>query len=689
MTDKTPQRRVETLRHHIDRWNYEYYVLDQPSVSDADWDEAMRELRSLEEQNPELVTPDSPTQRVGTGPQSEFGKIEHPIAMLSLSNVFGDEELRAWAQRATKFAGVTDLTFVTEPKIDGLAVALTYENGRLKHGATRGDGFVGEDITANLRTIKTIPLRLHKPEGGEIPATIEVRGEIYMRKADFEALNERILADGGKTFMNPRNSAAGSLRQLDTRITASRPLRLFTYGIGYVRGIEAPKTHWGELHLLRALGFQTPPSPAQIDSVDGVWAECQAWQERRNALDFEIDGTVIKVDDVRLQEEIGFVAREPRWATAYKFPAIQKTTKVLDIEVNVGRTGTLNPLAHLEPVNIGGVIVRRATLHNEDEIARKDIRIGDTVVIQRAGDVIPQIVKVINDMRTGDEQPFKMPERCPVCGSATEREEGVAMRYCINDACPARLQEHLHHFVSRGALDIDGMGSKLTDRFVDLGLVKDAADLFTLDWETIAGLEGLGEKSAANLKAAVEIAKTRPLWRLINALGVRHVGERTATLLADRFGSLERLEQATVDEINSVGGIGEVLAASVHDFFHEERNRAIIQKLRAAGVNTVDHREASNGGTAQLAGKTFVLTGRLNTLTRPQAEERLRRAGATVTTSVSKKTSFVVAGEEAGSKAERAAELKIPIIDEDALITLLDGSTEQPDDKDPAEETQQ
>lgn len=689
MTDNSPQRRVETLRHNIDRWNYEYYVLDQPSVSDADWDEAMRELRALEEQNPELVTPDSPTQRVGAGPQSEFGKIEHPIPMLSLSNVFGDEELRSWEQRATKLAGVNDLTFVTEPKIDGLAVALTYEDGRLHHGATRGDGFVGEDITANLRTIKTIPLRLHKPTSGNLPTTIEVRGEVYMRKADFEALNERIVADGGNPFMNPRNSAAGSLRQLDTRITAARPLRLFTYGIGYVRGADAPRTHWEELQLLQELGFQVPPSPERLESIDEVWAECQAWQNRRSTLDFEIDGTVIKVNDIRLQEEIGFVAREPRWATAYKFPAIQKTTKIVDITINVGRTGTLNPLAHLDPVNIGGVIVRRATLHNEDEIARKDIRKGDTVVVQRAGDVIPQIVKVIIEKRSGDEQPFQMPENCPVCGAPTHREPGVAMRYCTNASCPAQLKEHLHHFVSRGAMDIDGMGAKLTDRFVDLGWVNDAADLFTLDWEAIANLEGLGEKSAANLQAGVEASKARPLWRLINALGVRHVGERTAALLADRFGSLDNLQEATLEEINSVGGIGEVLATSVYDFFHEERNRAIIQKLRQAGVSTADGRETSAGNSAHLAGKTFVLTGRLTTLTRPQAEERLRRAGATVTSSVSKKTSYVVAGEEAGSKADRATELKVPIIDEDALIALLDGSTEQPGETAPAEETQQ
>jgi DNA ligase (NAD+) len=687
MADNDVQRRVEALRRQIERWNYEYYVLDQPSASDAEWDEAMRELRAIETENPELVTAESPTQRVGIGPQSAFGKIEHPVAMLSLSNVFSEEDLLAWAQRAARFAGGAPLTFVTEPKIDGLAVALTYENGRFHHGATRGDGFVGEDVTANLRTINTLPLRLHEPEGGTIPSTIEVRGEVYMRKPDFEALNERILAEGGESYMNPRNSAAGSLRQLDARITASRSLRLFIYGIGYIHGGEAPRTHWDELGLIKALGFQVPPDPARCESIGEVWAECQRWQEKRDKLDFEIDGVVIKVDDVRLQDEIGWVAREPRWATAYKFPAIQKTTTVEDITVNVGRTGTLNPLAHLAAVNIGGVIVRRATLHNEDEIARKDIRIGDTVVVQRAGDVIPQIVKVITEKRTGNEVPFQMPANCPVCGAPTHREPGVAMRYCTNASCPAQLKEHLHHFVSRGAMDIDRMGAKITDRFVDLGWVKDAADLYSLDWEAVAQLEGLGELSAANLRAGVEASKTRPLWRLINALGIRHVGERTARLLADRFGSIDALTNASLEEINAVGGVGEVLATSVFDFFHEERNRAIIEKLRQAGVKMSDGGGLATNGTAHLTGKSFVLTGRLNTMTRPQAEERLRRAGATVASSVSKKTSYVVAGEEAGSKADRARELKVPIIDEEALVALLDGSGERPEVDEPAEET--
>jgi DNA ligase (NAD+) len=664
------QERAEELRRLIDRWNYEYYILDQPSVTDAEWDEAMNELRRIEAEHPDLVTFDSPTQRVGIEPQSAFGKIEHPIPMLSLSNVFNEEELRAWAARAQRFAGGAPLTFEIEPKMDGLAVALTYINGVFGHGATRGNGYVGENITANLRTVRSLPLRLNSPEGSTVPPTIEVRGEIYMRKRDFERLNEGIVAEGGEPFMNPRNSAAGSLRQLDTRITASRPLRLMTYQIGYVRGAPLPPTQFSSLELLERLGFPTPPDRFSAASVDEIWERCSWWQQRRDDLDFEIDGVVIKVDDVRLQEEIGYVAREPRWATAYKFPAIQKTTKIEDILVNVGRTGTLNPLAVLSAVNIGGVVVRRATLHNEDEIARKDIRIGDTVVVQRAGDVIPQIVKVVLEKRTGDERVFHMPEFCPVCGSPTKREPDVAMRYCTNAACPAQLKEHLHHFVSRTAMDIAGMGEKVTDRFVDLGWVKDAADLYNLPWEEVAQLEGLGEKSAANLRAGVEASKNRPLARLINALGIRHIGERTAALLADRFGSIDALMAASLEEINAVGGVGEVLAKSVFNFFQESHNREIVEKLRRAGARMADVRKNGNGETP-LSGKTFVLTGRMETLSRPQAEELLRQAGANVSGSVSKRTSFVVAGEEAGSKADRARELNVPIISEREMLEML------------------
>jgi DNA ligase (NAD+) len=672
-TDAT-RRHIDELRATIDRWNHAYYVLDRPAVTDADYDAAMRDLQSLEAEHPDLVTPDSPTQRVGARPQSAFAKVEHPIPLLSLSNVYNEEELRAWADRARKFAGGADLTFVVEPKVDGLAVAITYIDGLLDHGATRGDGSVGENITANLRTVRSVPLRL-RTDARPAPTTIEVRGEVYMRKADFEALNDRMLTDGAQPFMNPRNASAGSLRQLDQRITAERPLRLFCYGVGYVDGGPAPETHADALRLLADFGFDASPGHRTAATIDEVWAICEEWHARRHDLDFEIDGVVIKVDSVRLQEEIGYVAREPRWATAYKFPAIQKTTVLEDIVISVGRTGTLNPTAVLAPVNIAGVVVRRATLHNEDEIRRKDLRIGDTVVVQRAGDVIPQIVMAIVEQRTGAEREFVMPTHCPVCGSETTRDEGAAHRYCSNSACPAQLKEHLHHFVSRTAMDIDGLGEKLVDRFVDLGWIIDMASIYTLDWAAVATLEGLGEKSAANLRAAVEASTQRPVARLVNALGIRHVGERTAALLVDRFGSIEAIAAAPLETILEVGGIGDVVAQSIHAFFQDPHNLAIIARLQAAGVRMAEESAEAGERSAHLAGKTFVLTGRLEALTRPQAEERLRQAGATVTGSVSKKTHYVVAGEEAGSKADRARELNIPILTEAEMIALLEGDS--------------
>jgi DNA ligase (NAD+) len=667
MSDSAIDHRVAELRAQLDQWNYEYYVLDQPTVSDAEYDEALNELRAIEAEHPELVTTESPTQRVGAAPQTGFSKITHPVQMLSLSNVFSFEELQEWERRLERYVG-TRHAYVVECKIDGLAVALTYENGRLLHGATRGDGSVGENITPNLKTIPTIPLKLR---GSNLPERIEVRGEVYMRKRDFEALNERIVAAGGNPFMNPRNSAAGSLRQLDPNLTRQRPLRFFAYGIGYINDGWEPASHCEILQRLSEFGFEASPDAARFETLEQVWDRFQYWHERRDQLDFEIDGAVVKVDSLRLQDEAGSVGREPRWATAYKFPAIQKTTKLLDIQINVGRTGTLNPLAILEPVNIGGVIVKRATLHNEDEIHRKDIRIGDTVVVQRAGDVIPQIVSVVADKRTGAEIPFSMPEHCPSCGSPIHREPGEAMHYCTNATCPAQLREHLYHFVSRGAMDIDGLGSKLIDRFVDLGWIRGMADIYSLDWAAVAELEGLGEKSAANLSASVEESKQRPLARVISALRIRHVGERTAEILASRFGSIEALMQASQEEINSVPGVGSVLAASVADYFTTESNREQIERLRAAGV-TMSEQRAANGPRV-LDGLTIVLTGKLESLTRPDAEERLRRAGANVTGSVSKKTSLVIAGADAGSKADRARELGIRIIGEDEMLRLLDG----------------
>ena len=664
--------RVEELRSTIDRLNHEYYVLDRPTASDADYDALLSELRSLEAAYPDLVTPDSPTQRVGSTPSARFGEIVHPLPLLSLSNVFSREELDAWAQRLVRILPDTPFRFVTEPKIDGLAVALTYVDGVLDHGATRGDGFVGEDITANLRTIPSIPLRLRTPSGVPLPSRVEVRGEVYMRRRDFAALNDRVEREGGRPFMNPRNAAAGALRQLDPRITATRPLRLFVYGIGYLHGATPPLSHLESLELLRNLGFDPSPEATSHDNVEAVWTRCQEWLARRDDLPFEIDGVVIKVDDLRQQEELGAVSREPRWATAYKFPPVQQTTRVRDIIVNVGRTGTLNPLALLDPVNIGGVTVSRATLHNEDEVARKDIRIGDWVVVQRAGDVIPQIVQSIPERREGNERAFEMPSHCPSCGTPTHREPGEAMRYCTNAACPAQLAQRVQHFVGRGAMDIVGLGEKLSDRFVELGLIHDVADIYALDWDAIGALDRLGEKSVANLRAAIEASRTRPLPRLIFALGIRHIGERAAELFADRFGSLDALSAASLDEIKAVPGIGPKLADSVFEFLAEPRNQAVIAKLRAAGVSLADTRDGASG-ERPLLGLTLVLTGRFSAVNRAQAEERLRRLGANAAGSVSKKTTAVIAGDDAGGKATRAVELGVPVLGETELLAMLGG----------------
>jgi DNA ligase (NAD+) len=668
------ERRVDTLRKAIEKLNFDYYILDQPTATDAEYDALLRELRDIEAEHPELITPESPTQRVGIAPQGRFSQIRHPLPMLSLSNVFGRGELEAWAARLDRILPRAEFTYVTEPKMDGLAVALTYRDGILQRGATRGDGVTGEDVTSNLRTIRNIPLRLLGEEASALPRVIEVRGEVFMRHVDFEKLNERIEHDGGMPYMNPRNGAAGSLRQLDPAITAQRPLRLLAYGIGYAEGGRAVSSHAEAINELRRFGFETSLDAALHKSIDEVWARCEWWFERRSSLPFEIDGVVIKVNDLRHQEELGFVSREPRWATAYKFPATQQTSRINDIVVNVGRTGALTPLALLEPVNIGGVIVSRATLHNEDEIRRKDIRIGDIVVVQRAGDVIPQVVQVITERRDGSEREFVMPAHCPVCGSPTHRAAGEAVRYCTNSACPAQLKRHVHHFVSRGGMDIEGLGEKLANRFVDLGMIRDLGDIYALNWEAITQLEGLGETSVNNLREAVETSKQCPLERLIFALGIPNVGERSSRLLADRFHSLDNLIAADVATIDTVPGIGSIQAQSVFDFLHTPANLAVIAKFRAAGVRLVDDDAGDGPADGPLAGKTVVLTGRLENMTRAEAEAALRRSGANVAGSVSRKTSAVFAGEDAGSKAERARELGVPVLGEDQLLEILRGA---------------
>jgi DNA ligase (NAD+) len=664
------RRRVEYLRQEINRNNYLYYVEDSPQITDGEYDALLNELRRLEADFPGLVTPDSPTQRVGATPLAAFESVEHPRPMLSLANAFDQDELRAWHKRAARLLRCDDFEMVVEPKIDGLAVALTYEDGLFVRGATRGDGLRGENITQNLRTINSIPLRLYPKNALPLPRRMEVRGEVYMRKQAFEELNRRRGEAGEPLFANPRNAAAGSVRQLDPAITASRRLNTFVYQLGYAEG-RGFETHWDWLNYFRDLGFPVSPDLVLCHNLDEVWERCQYWHDRREHLDFEIDGAVVKINSLAMEDELGFVGREPRWATAFKFPAIQATTVVRDILINVGRTGSLNPLAVLDPVEIGGVTVKRATLHNEDEIRRKDIHVGDTVIVQRAGDVIPQIVKVVTEKRTGDEIEFVMPTKCPICGSDVERAPGEAMAYCTGARCPAQLKERIKHFVSRGAMEIDGLGEKIAERLVDQGLVHDVADLYSLTDEQLLTLDGFGPKSVENLQKSIRISKERGLARLIFALGIRHVGYQTAELLVARFPSIEALMSADLEALSTVDGIGPIIGASAVRFFAQEDNQILIQELREAGVRLSD--EASRRQEGALAGKTFVLTGRLERFTRNQAEERLRSLGGTVTSSVSRNTDYVVAGTDPGSKLDRAQALNVRVLSEDEFAALVEG----------------
>jgi len=664
--------RVADLRAQINRANVEYYVYDNPTLTDAEYDALMRKLREIEAQHPALVTPDSPTQRVGAAPASQFGTVRHPIPLLSLGNVFSREDLDAWTDRVYRTLGWQEVAFDAEPKIDGLAVALRYEDGQFVQGATRGDGVTGEDVTGNLRTVRSIPLRLRESLAG----TLEVRGEVYLTRTGFHRLNEERERDGLPVFANPRNAAAGSLRQLDSTITASRPLAFFAYAVAATRAtaLERVETQSDLLARLHALGFRVSPQYTVAHSVDALWERCQYWLAQRDALDFEIDGVVIKVDRFGAQEELGNVAREPRWATAYKFPATRVVTRIHAITIQVGRTGSLNPVAELDPVNVAGVLVSRATLHNEDEIRRKDLRIGDMVVVQRAGDVIPQVVSVMVERRAGTEQPFIMPDHCPVCGALVERLPDEVMVYCTNISCPAQVRERIKHYVSRDAIDIEGLGERNVDRFADLGLLQDVADIYGLEREKLITLERLGEKSVDNLLLAISESKDRPFARLVFALGIRHVGERSAGLLAAHFRTMDALSAAAPEEIAQVNGVGAIMARSIADFFAEAQNRTLIEKLRMAGVRMADEAQAAPVGSQPLAGMTYVLTGRLEGMSRPQAEARLQALGATTTGTVTKKTSAVIVGTEPGSKAERAQTLKVPILDEAGLLALLEGN---------------
>lgn len=657
--------RAEEIRSQINYHDYLYFVKDVPEISDAEYDELMRRLRAIEEHYPELLSSDSPTQRVAGQPVETFGVVEHREPLLSLANAFNGEELQAWGRRATKLLEVEGFAVVCEPKIDGLAVALVYEGGRLVQGATRGDGLRGEKITENLRTIRSIPMQLR---ADRFPRRFEVRGEVYMSKGSFEGLNGERAERGEALFANPRNAAAGAVRQLDPRITASRKLDIWVYQLGWLEG-ERPSSHWETLQWLGELGFRINPHIARYESLDAIEGHYREWAEKRHELEYEIDGLVIKIDDVALWERLGYVGREPRWAVAYKFPPIQATTKLVDLAINVGRTGSLNPFAILEPVQVGGVVVKQATLHNEDDVRRKDIRIGDTVIVQRAGEVIPQVVGPVASKRSGAEREFVMPERCPVCDSEVERPSGEAMSYCTNVSCPAQIYRWLTHFAGRGAMDIDGLGEKWCAILLERGLVEDPADLYKLSGEQLLSLERMGEKSAQKLVDAIEASKERPLGRLLFALGIRHVGSEVAGLLAAQFGRLDAVAAAGLEELQGTPAIGPKIAESVNRYFREPRNRRLVEKLRRAGVRMEAERlEAKEG---PLRGQTFVVTGTLASMPRSRAEGLLRELGAAVGKSVTGRTSSLVAGERPGSKLRKAQEQDIRVMNEDEFLGFL------------------
>ncbi len=662
----TPKARAAQLRAQIDEANERYYQLDEPAITDAEYDALLRELIELETVHPELRTPDSPTQRVGAPASERFAPYAHARPMLSLANAGNEAELRAFDERVRKLAGAP-YTYICELKIDGLAIALDYRGGGFDRGGTRGDGRVGEDVTPNLRTIRTIPLRLR---GQKTPSFIEVRGEVYLRKSDFEALNARRERAGLPVFANPRNAASGGVRQLDPKLTAERRLSFFAYSIGVLDNGSLPKTQWDVLQLLEALGFGVNPNVARAKTIDEVVAYCRSCEERRDDLDYEIDGVVVKIDELAMQERLGSVARDPRWAVAYKFKPREARTRLTGITVTVGRTGTLNPNAVLQPVQIGGVTVKSATLHNAEYIRSNDIRIGDMVVVTRAGDVIPRVVGPILAERTGKERKFKMPDRCPVCGSAIDHPPGEAMSRCTNAACPAQVVERVRHFASRGAMDIEGFGDVLAEQVTDLGLVRNIADIYSLDVAALETVPRMGSKSISNLLGAIEGSKQRGLARLLTGLGIRFVGEQTAQILADDFGTIDALEKADASELQRSEGIGPEVAGSVALFFEQPANRAMIERLRAFDVKmTAPKRKRRDD--SKLAGKTLVLTGTLATLTRDEAGALIEAAGGKVTGSVSSKTDYVVAGDAAGSKLAKAQQLGIAIVDEDGLRKLL------------------
>ena len=673
----SPAKEAEELRRQIEYHNDRYYVQDDPEISDTEYDDLLRKLIALEEAHPDLRTPDSPTQRVGGRPLERFGEVQHLQPMLSLANARDEDELRAWEQRvrnllAKRELAESDIEYVTEPKVDGLAISLVYENGVLVRGATRGDGETGEDVTQNLKTIQEIPRSI----GRGAPPLVEVRGEVYLPLAGFARLNEQQAAAGQKTYANPRNSAAGSLRQLNPEITRSRPLSIWCYGIGASEGLDHQR-HSESIDWLREHGFKVNEEVERHRDIASVLETCRRWEERRDQLDYEIDGVVVKIDDYEVQQALGVVGREPRWAIAFKFAPTTAVTRLEKIEVNVGRTGNIVPWARLEPVQISGVTVGKATLHNEEDIARKDIREGDQVVVMRAGDVIPQVVSPVTQRRTGKEKRFRPPKKCPECGTPTVKPEGEVWTRCPNRLdCPGQIVQAFKHFVSRGAMDIEGFGEKLVQRFYEEGLVRALPQIYDLTVEALEPLEGFQRKSAENLVAAIEASKRQPFHRVLYAIGIPGIGGVNARTLASHFGSIERLMDASQEEIEQVEGIGPILAGLIKETFDEPRNQELIEDLRKAGLQLESDRRSVSGSAGgdqdgPLKGRTFVLTGTLPGMSRDEATERITAAGGKVTGSVSKNTDYVVAGADPGSKVTKAQELERPVIDEAELARLL------------------
>lgn len=668
MTSSRAQAEIARLREQLHYHAHRYYVLDDPEITDAEYDRLFRKLQELEEKFPELVTPDSPTQRVGAAPLEEFETVTHTIPMVSLDNAFDDGEVRDFDQRLRRLFELDEIEYTVEPKLDGAAVELVYENGLFTVGSTRGDGFTGENITQNLKTIKSIPLRLRGDEK-KIPARLEVRGEVFYPLAAFKKLNEQRIKAGEPAFINPRNSASGSLRQLDPKLTAERPLDMYVYGLGQVVGHDF-KTQWEALEAFKKWGFKVNPLSRVCRGVEEVLRHYRTIREMRHKLPYEIDGTVIKVNDFALQRQAGMRTRSPRWAVAYKFEAQQESTQILDIQVQVGRTGTITPVAIMQPIMVGGVTVSRATLHNEDEIQRLGVMIGDWVIVQRAGDVIPEVVKVIESKRTGGEKKFKFPKKCPVCGEPVIRLEGEAAHRCQNIDCPAQLKEGIRHFASKLAMNIDGLGEKLIEQLVDKGLVKSYADLYFLTREKLAELERMAEKSAQNIIAAIDKSREVSLDRFLYALGMRHVGEHMARVLAREFGSLAALQKADAERLMQIHEVGPQVAESVTRFFKEKKNLATIARLLKGGVRIRELARPKTGGQ-KFAGKTFVFTGALEKLTRDEAERMVDERGGRASGSVSRKTDFVVAGPGAGSKLEKARELGVKVLSEEEFLQMM------------------